>query len=96
VIPAKIGSNEMSSEHDYQALLAKLFDIVRPMNKEGIDLHENTDLTKDLGLDSLKVVELLVTVEDTFDISIPLNILSHVRTIKDFAEQLQQLLAEGH
>jgi len=85
----------MRSEQDYQALLAKLCDIVSPLNKAGIDLNENTDLTADLGLDSLQVLELLATVEDTFDISIPLNILSHVRSIKDFAEQLQQLLSEG-
>lgn len=86
----------MGSAPEYQELLARLYDIVRPLNKEGIHLHEDTDLTKDLGLDSLKVVELLVTVEDTFDISIPLNILSEVRTIKDFAEQLQHLLGEAH
>jgi acyl carrier protein len=79
---------------DYRELVVKLCDILRPFNEEGIALKEETDLAADLGLDSLKVVELLVTVEDSFDISIPLNILPHVRTIKDFAEQLQQLLSE--
>jgi acyl carrier protein len=79
---------------DYRELVAKLCDILRSFNEEGIDLKEETDLAADLGLDSLKVLELLVTVEDSFDISIPLNILPHVRTIKDFAEQLQQLLSE--
>ena len=79
---------------DYRELVVKLCDIMQPFNEEGIDLKEETDLAADLGLDSLKVLELLVTVEDSFDISIPLNILPQVRTIKDFAEQLQQLLSE--
>ncbi|MBP1610718.1 MAG: Phosphopantetheine attachment site [Acidobacteria bacterium] len=79
---------------DYRELMVKLCDILRPFNEVGIDLKEETDLAADLGLDSLKVLELLVTVEDSFDISIPLNILPDVRTIKDFAEQLQQLLSE--
>ena len=79
---------------DYRELVVKLCDILRPFNEVGIDLKEETDLAADLGLDSLKVLELLVTVEDSFDISIPLNILPDVRTIKDFAEQLQQLLSE--
>jgi acyl carrier protein len=79
---------------DYRELVVKLCDIMRPFNKEGIDLNEETDLAADLGLDSLKVVELLLAVEDSFDISVPLNILPNVRTIKDFAEQLQQLLSE--
>ena len=79
---------------DYRELMVKLCDILRPFNEVGIDLKEETDLAADLGLDSLKVLELLVTVEDSFDISIPLNILPDVRTIKDFAEQLQRLLSE--
>ena len=79
---------------DYQDLVLKLFDLLKPFNKEDRELTEDTDLVADLGLDSLKVVELLVTVEDTFDISIPLNILPQVRTIKDFAKQLQHVLSE--
>ncbi len=79
---------------NYQDLVLKLFDLLEPFNKECLELSEDTDLVADLGLDSLKVVELLVTVEDSFDISIPLNILPQVRTIGDFAEQLRRLLSE--
>jgi acyl carrier protein len=82
----------MSDHHD---LALKLIDLLEPFNKESRELTEDTDLVEDLGLDSLKVVELLVTVEDSFDISIPLNILPQVRTVKDFAEQLQHLLSEA-
>jgi acyl carrier protein len=80
---------------DYQDLVLRLFGLLEPFNKERLELREDTDLVADLGLDSLKVVELLVTIEDSFDISIPLNILPQVRTIGDFAKQLQQLLSEG-
>jgi acyl carrier protein len=81
--------------HDYQDLVSKLCDMLGPFNKDGLDLHEETDMIADIGLDSLKVMQIVVMVEDSFDISIPLNILPEVRTIKDFAEQLQQLLPEG-
>ena len=79
---------------NYQDLVLKLSDLLEPFNKECLELREDTDLVADLGLDSLKVVELLVTVEDSFDISIPLNILPQIRTIGDFAEQLRRLLSE--
>ncbi|MCK4787184.1 MAG: acyl carrier protein [Desulfobacteraceae bacterium] len=79
---------------DYQSLLLKLYDILRPFTKDGLELNEETDLVADIGLDSMNVIKLLVMVEDSLDISIPLNILPDVRTIKDFAEQLQQLLLE--
>jgi len=80
---------------DYSDIVLKLCDLLGSFNEDKVALGEDTDLVADLGLDSLKVVELLVTIEDTFDISIPLNILPQVRTIRDFAQQLQQLLSEG-
>ena len=82
--------------YDYQDLVAKLCDILGPFNETGLKLDEETALVADLGLDSLKVMQIIVTIEDSFDISIPLNILPDIRTIKDFAEQLQQLLSEGY
>ena len=41
-------------------------------------------------------MKLLVEVEDRFDVSMPLNFLPNVRTIKDFVLQLQHILGEGH
>jgi len=79
----------------YQDILNQLFEIIKPSVKDGRQLEEDTDLVADLGLDSLKVMTLVEEVEDKFDISIPLNILANVRTIKDFALQLQQLTEEG-
>jgi len=34
-------------------------------------------------------------IEDRFDISVPINILSDVRTVRDLVLQIQKLLAEG-
>ena len=80
---------------DYEEILKRLNDILTPFAKDGQELTEETDLVADLGLDSMRVMKLLVEVEDTFDISIPLNILPEVRTIKDFTLQLHQLTREG-
>jgi acyl carrier protein len=80
---------------DYQVILNQLFEIIKPSVKDNRQLEEDTDLVADLGLDSLKVMTLVEEVEDKFDISIPLNILANVRTIRDFALQLQQLTEEG-
>ena len=79
----------------YEDILNQLFEIIKPSVKDNRQLEEDTDLVADLGLDSLKVMTLVEEVEDRFDISIPLNILANVRTIRDFALQLQQLTEEG-
>lgn len=79
----------------YEEILTQLYELLKPSIKEGQELEEDTDLVADLGLDSLRVMTLVEEVEDRLDMSIPLNILAHVRTIKDFALQLQQLTEEG-
>ena len=79
----------------YEEILTQLYELLKPSLKDGQELEEDTDLVADLGLDSLRVMTLVEEVEDSLDISIPLNILANVRTIKDFAVQLQQLTEEG-
>ncbi len=79
----------------YEDILAQLYEAIRPFATGGLELEEETDLVNDLDLDSINVMNLVRAVEDSFDISIPLNILPHVRTVKDFAVQLQKLTKEG-
>jgi acyl carrier protein len=80
----------------YEEIFREFVDILKPFAKDGQKLDEQTDLVADLGLDSLRVMKLLVEVEDRFDISIPLNVLPNVRTVRDFALELQHILGEGH
>ena len=82
----------MQSKED---ILEQLYKLVRPYTKKPIKLGEETGLTNEVGLDSVKVMDLMTQTEDHFDISIPLNILPDVRTIGDFAEQLQKLLKDS-
>ena len=78
----------------YDNLVQKIFEILRAFVPDGQSITEDTNLVADLGLDSLKVMKMLETVEDDFDISIPINILSDVRTVKDFVTQIQKLTRE--
>jgi acyl carrier protein len=81
--------------HDYQTILQALNEILIPLVPAGHPINEDTDLVADLGLDSLKVMKILESVEDRFDISIPLNVLPDVRTVKDFALQIQKINGDG-
>ena len=75
----------------YQEALPELFEVLKPYAKEGQVLTEDTQLLGDLGLDSMKVMQLLLETEERFDISIPLNVITEVRTVKDFARQIEHL-----
>jgi acyl carrier protein len=69
----------------------QILDILKPLVPEGMTVTAETDLVVDMGLDSLKVMGILENLEDDFDISIPINILPDVRTVKDLVLQIQKL-----
>ena len=75
----------------YENMLQKIYEILRAFFPDGQAIEEDTKLLADLGIDSMKVMEILVTVEDEFDISVPLNILPDVHTVRDFVNQIQKL-----
>ena len=79
---------------EYQTILQSLTEIIKPFIPNGHEVSENTDLVADLGLDSLKVMKILESVEDDFDIAIPLNVLPDVRTVNDFVLQIQKLIGD--
>jgi acyl carrier protein len=54
-------------------------------NEKGIALKPETDISADLNIDSVSVMDFVMEVEDHFDIEIPLNVLSETRTIADLA-----------
>ena len=55
-------------------------------------IQRESKLIQDLDLDSVKVMELLMLLEDHFDISIPLNVLPDISTVGDLARQIDKLL----
>ena len=80
---------------DSQKMISDIIALIAPLVPEGQQLTADTDLVADLGFDSLKVMRLLEDVEDSYDVSIPLNILPEIRTIGDFCDQLKRIIEEG-
>ena len=75
---------------DYNEVLDRLGRQLENIAGENVKFDESTDLVQGLGLDSFKVLDLLLEVEDEFDISVPLNVLTDVRTVKDLAQRIHE------
>jgi acyl carrier protein len=77
----------------YEDVLTELYAVLKPfVTDTSVSLGEDSVLVTELGLDSLKIMDLVLALEEHFDISIPLNILPVVRTVKDLALQVQELV----
>ena len=73
-------------------ILPQLLEILKPFTKEGQQLREETKLVGELGLDSLQVMQVLLKIEDHFDISIPLNNLPMIQTIQELVIEIETLV----
>ena len=71
-----------------------VFEKVKQMLAEQLDadidsLTMETNIAKDLDADSLDVVELLMTIEDEFNIEIPDEEIENIRTIGELTDYIQ-------
>ncbi len=73
-------------------ILSQLIETLKPFSKKGHHLGEDTELVSELGLDSLQVMQVLLKIEDQFDISIPLNNIPNILTVKELAQEIEKLL----
>jgi len=85
------GIDQIGAMKDYDILLKQISELLNPLVEAGTAINEESDFVADLGFDSLKVMKLLEQVEDRYDISIPLNILPDIQTVKDFVVQIEKL-----
>ena len=73
-----------TAAHD--ELMGELAGMLALLNKGGVVITRATDFNADLNVDSVAVMDFVLEVEDTYDITIPINLLSEVTTVGDFAD----------
>jgi len=76
-------------------LFEQIVAILKPLAKNEMEITADTVLMDDLSLDSLEIMEVLLEIEDAYDISIPINILPDIRTVNDVVLQIKKILPEG-
>lgn len=77
-----------------KAIVAVICAELEKVNDEKIDLSESTDITKDLHVDSLAVMDLIFALEEHFDVSVPLNDLADIQTIGELSELVEKIAAK--
>jgi acyl carrier protein len=78
---------------DMSAVQSKVVDIIA--NQLGVDkeiITAEAHVVDDLGADSLDVVELVMALEEAFDIEIPDDDAEKIRTVNDIFQYLAKAL----
>ena len=78
------------------SLEARVTDLI--VEQLGVSKEEataNASFIDDLGADSLDIVELVMTLEETFDIEIPDDDAEKMQTISDAIDYLRERVGDG-
>ena len=71
-------------------------EILKRISRRPIEPAPEKELLADLGFDSLQVLELVGELEDHFEVAVPLNDLTHIRTVGQIVAEVRKLVsAEG-
>lgn len=72
-------------------------DIIRLLGEkvEGeVDLKPETNIVADTGLDSVSVMDFVFELEDEFEITVPMDRISDVKTVQQLSEAIYAIIQE--
>lgn len=55
-------------------------------------LHENTTLMEDLGVNSMELFEIIIRLEEEYDIELPQNAADSILTVGDLARAVSDIM----
>jgi acyl carrier protein len=73
---------------------ARIIELIEPLNVKKAPLAETTTFAGDLEMDSLTVMDLVASMEDEWDIVMPLNMLPDLETIGQVADAVTKLVGK--
>ena len=75
------------------------FDKIKDIIVEQLDVEEDAvtmeaSITDDLGADSLDVVDLVMSIEESFDVEIPDEEVENIKTVGDIVKYIENKVEE--
>lgn len=73
-----------------------VFEKIRAILCEQLDVEESTvtmesNIAEDLGADSLDVVDLIMSIEDEFDLEVPDEQIENIKTVGDVVNYIENV-----
>lgn len=64
--------------------------VAEQLDAEADTITESTSITDDLGADSLDVVDLVMALEDEFEVEIPDEAVESIKTVGDIVKYIEE------
>jgi acyl carrier protein len=85
------GIEQSGIQEDDDLVFRRICTLLEPFNAKGVKLSRAIDLVADLEVDSVSVLDLVMDIEDYYDISIPVNTISETKTIGQLVDAIHAI-----
>lgn len=75
-------------------IIKSIIEALKSMGYKSEEYGENTNLFKDIGIDSLDAIELVTKLEEEYDITIPDDQINNITTIGSAADLVCKYLKD--
>ena len=69
-----------------EGVLDEIRSLLEPYNPNGVKINLATDFSSELNIDSVAAMNLVMEIEDKFELDIPINLLPDMNSPKDLVD----------
>lgn len=73
---------------DQDPVFKGVCDLLQPFNRQGIPLRTDTIIMADLEIDSVAIFDLIMEVEDAYEVTFPMEMISEIKTIGNLVQTI--------
>ena len=84
---------EVREEISRRGVMVEICRHLEPFRTGEAPIVGATVISKDLAIDSLAVMDMVMELEDSFDVSIPMNVVAEIYTVDELADTILELRA---
>lgn len=77
-------------QNNNESVFQDICGILEQYNRNKIEIAGSTDLNSDLNIDSVAAMDIIMEIEDRYEIDIPINLVGELRTVDDLVSAVQK------
>jgi len=82
------------SQPTREEIYEKICELLKPYNPKNHPIEMSSGIMSDLEVDSVAVFDLVMGLEDHYDISIPMEMVSDIKTVGELTTAIKELTSE--
>ena len=72
-------------------VLSTVCDMLAPFNRSQVTLTRDTKIADELEVDSVAIFDIIMDVEDRYDVTFPMEAISEIQTIGQLSDMIETL-----